>query len=196
MSKSVKAGPQVVVDAPLFRSTHLAALRENRSRRFESNLKPALVAGGVDPSLFQSRFFQDMALLQNRTRGPLFELAGELLLIRHLARLGYAGTELRKQVRLPADDELRIADFYAPAIKTLFEVKSGYICWSKAIRHQVGKDAWLLRNSPEVAEVIWLLFRGASAKALSHLAAMGIVCVDLGFGDGQVSDGPKTVIRV
>lgn len=196
MSKGAKAGQQVAVDAPRSRASHLAALRENRLRRFESNLKPSLAVAGIDPAQFQSRFFQDMALLQNRTRGPLFELAGELLLTQHLARLGHAGTELRKQVRLPAGDELRIADFYAPAIKTLFEVKSGYICWSKAVRHQVGKDAWLLRNSPEVAEVIWLLFRGASAKALSQLAAVGIVCVDLGFGNAEVSDGPKTVIRV
>jgi len=143
---------------------HLAALRESRARRFESNLKPAIEAVGIDTTQFRTRFFQDMVLLQNRARGQLFELAGELLLGRYLARLGHADTEVRKQVRFPVENEMRIADFHVPTIKTLLDVKSGYISWCKPTRLQAYKDAWLLRNSDEVTEVIWFLFRGARPR--------------------------------
>lgn len=181
---------------PTHRASHLIQLRESRSRRFESNLKPALEAGGIDPSQLRQRFFQDMALMQNRTRGPLFELAGEMLLMGHLQRRGHAGAEIRKQARFPVGDGLRIADFYVPAIKTIFEVKSGYVVWSKPVRLQVKKDAWLLKNSHEVSDVLWLLFRGGSARALAGLKAAGIECFDLGFGGEEPVSKPTTVIPV
>ncbi|MFZ2854537.1 MAG: hypothetical protein WAZ34_10580 [Rhodocyclaceae bacterium] len=181
---------------PTTRANHLITLRENRSRRFDSNLKPALEARGIDSGQFRQRFFQDMALMQNRTRGSLFELAGEVLLTGHLQQMGHAGAELRKQVRFAAGDKLRIADFFAPAIKTIFEVKSGYVVWSKPVRLQAAKDAWLLKQSPEVAQVVWLLFRGGSARALAGLEAADIECFDLGFGGEAPVSKPTTVIRV
>lgn len=181
---------------PIPRANHLSTLRENRSRRFDSNLKPALEAEGIDSGQFRPRFFQDVALMQNRTRGPLFELAGEVLLMGHLQRMGHVGAELRKQVRFAAGDKLRIADFFAPVIKTIFEVKSGYVVWSKPVRLQAEKDTWLLKQSQEVTEVVWLLFRGGSARALAGLEAAGIECFDLGFGEEEPVGKPTTVIRV
>lgn len=181
---------------PTPRANHLNTLRGNRSRRFDSNLKPTLEAEGVDSGQFGQRFFQDMALMQNRTRGPLFELAGEVLLTGHLQRLGHASAELRKQVRFAAGDNLRIADFFAPAIKTIFEIKSGYVVWSKPVRLQAEKDAWLLKHSQEVTQVVWLLFRGGSARALAGLESAGIDYFDLGFGGEVPVSNPTTVIRV
>ena len=181
---------------PTPRANHLNTLRGSRSRRFDSNLKPSLDAEGIDSGQFRQRFFQDMALMQNRTRGPLFELAGEGLLMGHLQRLGHAGAELRKQVRFAAGDNLRIADFFAPAFNTIFEIKSGYVVWSKPVRLQAAKDAWLLKQSLEVTEVVWLLFRGGSARALDGLESAGIECFDLGFGWEDPASKPTTLIRV
>lgn len=180
------------ITKPLQRASHLTSLREGRFRRFDSNLKPVLEAQGIDTSQFRQRFFQDMALIQNRMRGTLFELAGEMLLTKHLERQGHGGAELRKQARLSSGDRLRIADFFAPTIKTIFEVKSGYVVWSKPVRLQAEKDAWLLKQSREVTKVVWLLFRGGSTKALAGLHAAGIECFDLGFGD-EVPVGKQSV---
>jgi hypothetical protein len=181
---------------PTPRANQLITLRENRSRRFDSNLKPALEAKGIDSNQFRQRFFQDMALMQNRTRGPLFELAGEVLVTGHLQRMGHGGAELRKQVRFAVADGVRVVDFLVAAIKTVFEVKSGYVLWSKPVRLQAAKDAWLLDHSPDVTQVIWLLFRGGSARALAGLQAAGIECFDLGFGGTEPVSKPTTVIRV
>lgn len=178
------------------RTTRLKILQENRSRRFESNLKSSLEALAIDTSQFGQRFFQSMALAQNRTRGPLFESLGELLLIGHLQRRGYPGVELRKQVRFAAEDSIRVVDFFVPAIKTIFEVKSGYLTWCKPVRLQSKKDAWLLGQSEEVAAVVWFLFRGGSVRALAGLQAAGIECSDLGFDSEASVSKPTTVIRI
>jgi len=179
-----------------FRPNPLDTLRGNRSRRFDSNLKPTLEAQGIDTSQFGSRFFQDIALMQNRVRGSLFELAGERLIASHLQRLGHGGAELCKQVRFTVADGVRVADFFAPAINAIFEVKSGYVTWSKPIRQQAKKDTWLLEQSHEVARVAWFLFRGGSVRALAGLQAAGIECFDLGLGGEEPITQPTTVIRV
>lgn len=178
------------------RTSHLVTLRNNRSRRFESNLKPLLGAQLGDAVQFSQGFFQNMALMQNRTRGTLFELAGEVLLTGHLQRMGLTGTELRKQVRFAVEDRIRVADFYVPAIKTIFEIKSGYVIWNKPLRQQAKKDAWLLGQSQEVTRVVWFLFRGGSARALAGLEAAGIECFDLGLGGEEPVSQPTTVIRI
>lgn len=164
------------------RASHLATLRQNRTRRFESNLKPLLTAQGVDTKQFSQRYFQDIALMQNRARGNLFELAGEVLVTNHLKRMGHARVDLRKQVRFAVADGVRIVDFFVSEIKTTFEVKSGYLTWSKSVRLQAKKDAWQLDQSHAVARVVWFLFRGSSPRALAGLQAAGIECFDLGFG--------------
>lgn len=181
---------------PASRAKHLDTLRENRSRRFESRLKPLLDVQGVATDGFRQRFFQDMALMQNRARGSLFELAGEALVTGHLRRMGHAGAELRRQVRFAVADGFRIADFYVPALRTSFEVKSGYVVWNKSVRLQAQKDAWLLGQAQAVARVVWLLFRGGSARALAGLQAAGIECFDLEFDTATPDPQPVTVIRI
>ena len=181
---------------PTPRASHLETLRNNRSRRFESNLKPLLEAQQGESVQFSHGFFQNMALMQNRTRGALFELAGEVLLTGHLRRMGLVGMELRKQVRFAVGDRIRIADFYVPAIKTIFEIKSGYVVWNKPLRQQAEKDAWLLDQAQEINRAVWFLFRGGSTRALAGLEASGIECFDLGLGGDEPVSQPTTVIRV
>jgi len=137
-----------------------------------------------------------MALMQNRARGTLFELAGEVLITGHLQRMGHGGTELRKQVRFTVGDCVRVADFFVPAIKTIFEVKSGYLIWNKPVRLKANKDVWLLDQSHEVERVVWFLFRGGSPRALAGLEAAGIECFDLGFGGEEPVTNPTTIIRI
>lgn len=178
------------------RADHLPTLRQNRSRRFDSNLKPSLEAQGVDTKQFSQRFFQDMALMQNRARGTLFELAGEVLITGHIQRMGHGGTELRKQVRFTVGNGVRVADFFVPAIKTIFEVKSGYLIWNKPAKLQANKDVWLLDQSHEVEQVVWFLFRGGSPRALAGLKTAGIERFDLGFGGEEPVTNPTTIIRI
>lgn len=178
------------------RTGHLNVLRENRARRFESNLKPLLTAQGAAVAGMRQRFFQDVALVQNRARGGLFELIGEHLLVNHLRRQGVPGESLRKQVRFDTPDGIRIADFLCTATGTIYEMESGYLIWNRSARMQAGKDAWLLAQGREVRQAVWFLFRGGSAKALVGLTAAGIGHLDLGFGIPSDDAGPVTVIRV
>ncbi len=181
---------------PPVRQTHLATLRTNRERRFESGLKPALDVAGVEAGVFKSRFFQDVALIQNRARGQLFELIAERLLVGHLQRMGLEGADFERQVRFPVDQGIRVADFYVPAKRLIVEVKSGYVTWSRSVRLQAAKDACLLQSADRVGQVEWFLFRGGSPRALAGLAAAGITCYDLGFGGEKSEAKVATVIRL
>lgn len=180
------------------RNSHLPTLRDNRERRFVSSVKPSLEKAGIDAGIFQPRFFQDISLIQNRTRGRVFELMAEVLLAGHLQRMGLDGRAFEKQVRFEIDGKIRIADFYVPAKRMIVEVKSGYVIWNRSVREQVAKDVGLMKQSKQVADVMWLLFRGGSARALASMEKAGITCYDLGFGVPQAESdsGPKTIIRV
>jgi hypothetical protein len=164
---------------------YVRELRALRRRHFKRDLAEKLRAAGVNPDEMEQSFYRDMRNLQNRTRGPLFELLAEVS-IQQTFRDGRnlkssVGLELapEKHVRFETPDGLRVADLYYRADRSVVEVKSGYIYASRDIKAQVKKDRWLLANHDEVDEVVWVLFRGGSAPLLAHLGEAGIRWIDM-----------------
>ena len=129
---------------------------------------------GVDPATFHHSFFADLITLQNRTRGAVFEIVGEVL---GRTLLGDAeAAETQHCVDTPYGGR-RIDLWYATS-RVALEIKSGFIVGSRSIRVQIQKDEWLLQTGA-ATRIVWLLFRGATQRVRDALDRAGIEWYDI-----------------
>lgn len=175
---------------------YIRELRQNRDFKATELLKNSLCKTGVEIKDLQKRFLSDIALLQNRTRGPLFELMAEVM-IGNVFNV----SEFDRQAVFTTPDGVRRFDLFVPSQGIAFEVKSGYVRLRRFTREQINKDRHLLANDERVKRVIWVCFRGATAPLINALDGKGlkpeIEYFDIGYDQMEVDEEkPKQIIRI
>ena len=150
----------------------------HRNREFKANeiLKDKLQETGALPEDSRERIIKSISLIQNRTRGPLFELMAEVI----LAKI-YKFENYDRQAVFETPYGKRRIDLYIPDQKLAIEVKSGYARSRKFVRTQIKKDHYVLRNNPEVEKIVWICFRGATKPLISYLKKHDIEYYDLEY---------------
>lgn len=157
-------------------TSYRAELRANRHRYFDSHFKKLVARSGIDPQLFSKNLLTEIRNLQNRTRGTLFELMGEVLVQQDV---GMAERPFRqKRFQTPSGE--RHLDLFFEEYKLAVEVKSGQITNRESVRWQIQKDCYLLKEGL-VRDMLWVLFRGASRTALDNLERHEIRWIDLRY---------------
>jgi hypothetical protein len=164
---------------PVPRGAYKAELRRSRQRHVKAALGEQLQRAGVAGSAVEEDFLQDLLRLQNRTRGAVFEVVGEALVASHLRRRGLDPGTAQRHVCVKTPWGRRFVDLWFAEQRAAVEVKSGAVCARRSLRRQVRKDRWLLEEHPDVDQVVWLLFRGASAALARELERAGIEAVDV-----------------
>jgi hypothetical protein len=148
--------------------------RELRSRRPKADLVAQLERQGVDPTILAQSFFADFITLQNRTRGAVFEVIGEVL-----GRTLLKDTDAAKQQHsVETLYGVRRVDLWYADPRVALEIKSGFIVCSRSIREQIQKDEWLLATGA-ASRIVWLLFRGATLRTREALDRAGIEWYDI-----------------
>ncbi len=137
-------------------------LRKNRKLFLESILEKNIGLSETE----QKSVFRKTISIQNRTRGKLGELLGEVSL---------TAEKKVEQKDLKTDSAVfetpfgkRRVDIYWRAKKVAVETKMGYVYASKSIINQAKKDNFLLKNN-SFNRVIWLLIKGGSKSLKSEL---------------------------
>src|SRR4030095_3824292 len=145
------------------RTNYQRELRSNREERFKAWLANRTSVEGIDVSSIEQSFLADVKNLQNRTRGRVFEVMGTVGVRSFLqSPPGVNLTPPVEQKIFHSPLGERRVDLYYQELKTVVEVKSGYVVNRASIRLQVSKDGLLLASHPEVDRVVWLLYRGGS----------------------------------
>lgn len=92
----------------------------------------------------------------------------------------------------------RRIDLFIPETGVAIEVKSGYGRSRKFIREQIKKDTYIVANEPEIKQIVWVCFRGATKPLIALLQKNGIDYCDIGYDklDSQSGAIEKTFIRV
>ncbi len=155
-------------------------LAANRRQYFKKNMETVLRDAGVDPAIIRPKVYREMCNLQNRTRGQLFELMGEVLTVNNLRdrlRIG-PDDKPQKQKTFITPHGRRRNDLYYDSLRLAVEVKSGYVYLNKSTRAQIEKDRWLLQAG-YVEAVVWLVFRGGSSNAIAALKKADIETIDI-----------------
>ena len=159
-------------------------LRDNRKLHFKSHFESVLLQAGVDSSVMKLAVLRDLKNLQNRTRGRLFEVMGEVVTFDTFGeRLAVTSWPPDRQRRFETPFGQRRVDLYYPAAKLIVEIKSGYITCSKGVREQIAKDRWIKDNSRDVNSIAWILFRGASQRAIGLLDRSLIDWLDVEYAE-------------
>lgn len=176
--------------------SYIRELRQNRDFKATEFFKNSLFKTGVEIKDLQKRFLSDIALLQNRTRGPLFKLMAEVM-IGNVFNV----SEFDRQAVFTTPDGVRRFDLFVPSQGIAFEVKSGYVRLRSFTSEQINKDRYLLENDERVKRVIWVCFRGATAPLERTLKGKEhepeIEYFDIGYDQMEVDEEkPKQVIRV
>ncbi len=145
-------------------------LRSNRKVHFKTRFESLLRQAGVDPSTMEASVLRDLKNLQNRIRGQVFEVMGEVITSDTLGtRIDLTNGPPDKQKRFETPFGQRRADLYYPTAKLMVEVKSGYVTCNREVRKQIAKDQWIKENDSDVNDVAWILFRGATRNTISLL---------------------------
>ena len=118
--------------------------------------------GDEDFQKFHRGYLDDVMRLQNRTRGRLGELLGDISLNAPQKVL------VRDKAIFATPLGGRRVDIYWPALGLALEAKMGRVTLTSRIRKQIGKDAWLL-DQGVFQRVVWLLVQGGSQKVLTTL---------------------------
>ena len=158
------------------KKNYLNELRKNRDFKATEIIKKNLYKNRAEADSLKKGLLREIALIQNRTRGPLFELMAETLIIKV-----FGEHEFISQKRIVTPFGVRFVDKYIPEKKIMIEVKSGYVRLNKFIREQVKKDNYLLINHPEIDEVVWLCFRGATTPLINFIKSNGIEYIDIQY---------------
>jgi len=137
-----------------------------------------------------SALLNEIALMQNRARGKIYEKMGQSLVEYYLREIEkYEGP-----INIVADKTTfdsfdsngkrskRRFDLYLVDFRIGVEIKSGRVNYHRSIRDQIHKDYYLLKNNL-VTDVWWFLFYGASQKTLAELLKRKINFIDLGLND-------------
>lgn len=175
---------------------YIHQLRHNREFRATELLKSSLDNQGVKVKTLGGNFLKEIALLQNRTRGPLFELMAEVMIVK-----AFNLSEFNRQAVFITPFGVRRFDLYVKSGGIAFEVKSGYARLRSFTRKQIQKDRYLLENDETVKRVIWVCFRGATAPLLNALMGSGpepnIECFDIAIDQMEADyDKDRQVIRI
>jgi hypothetical protein len=159
----------------------------NTSKR-RSGTKEQIKAASQGNLVLDSSLINEISLMQNRTRGKVFEMMGKILVASHFERQGKNGVEIVSDTAtfLSVDSRGRKAkrrfDLYVPEMKVGVEIKSGRVHFNRFTRDQIHKDGYLLKREV-VAEIWWFLFYGASKRVLEELDKHSISYGDLAFTD-------------
>jgi hypothetical protein len=167
---------------PRSRTSYQHELRSNREERFKALLANRISVEGIDISSIEQSFLTDVKNLQNRTRGRVFEVMGTV------GVRSFLQSPPEADLTPPVEQKIfhsplgeRRVDLYYQELKTIVEIKSGYVVNRASIRLQVSKDGLLLDSHPEVVRVVWLLYRGGSKPLIRNLEQAGIEWHDLEF---------------
>lgn len=179
---------------------YLDDLRKNRYFKATEIIQSSFEKTGIRKSELDKSLFQKISLIQNRTRGPLFELMAETIIGKVFKINDF---DRKKIFKTPLGD--RRIDLFVPDEKIAIEVKSGYARSTVFTRKQVNKDRYIIhytlfiiQHEAEVERVVWFCFRGATNPLKKILNHNGIEYCDIEydiFGE-QVSEAEKVVIRV
>jgi len=172
---------------------YLDGLRRNRDFKATEIIQSSFAKTGIRRAELDKGLFQEIALIQNRTRGPLFELMAEVIIGKVFT---LQGCDRQKVLSTPYGD--RKIDIYIPSDKVAIEVKSGYARSTAFTRKQIQKDKYLLEYQCDVKRVVWFCFRGATDPIQKSLKDTGIEYCDIEYDsfEEQVSETEKIVIRV
>ena len=146
-------------------------LKKSRSLKADEIIKDFIDKHGL-----KKKLLKELSLLQNRTRGNLFELMGELSVN---SVFGITNFDQQKTFYTPLG--IRRVDLYSKKEGIIIEVKSGYARSRAFVRKQIEKDHYIVKNHPEVKKSIWLLFRGATQPLIKYLKKHNIEYVDLEY---------------
>jgi hypothetical protein len=170
---------------------YLDDLRRNRSFKATEIIQSSLEKTGIRRSELDKSLFQKISLIQNRTRGPLFELMAESIIGKVFEISEF---DRQKVFKTPFGD--RKIDLFVPDKKIAIEVKSGYARSTAFTRKQVKKDRHIIEHQDEVDRVIWFCFRGATSPLIRYMASNSIEYCDIeydSFGE-QISEAEKKVV--
>lgn len=164
-------------------------LRHNRDFRATELFKTGLVDAGVNVQVLRKGFLQEIALLQNRTRGPLFELMAEVMIGKTFNISNFD----KQAVFIVPGLGVRRFDLFEPGRGIAFEVKSGYVRLRGFTRKQIEKDKYLLAHDDRIKKVIWVCFRGATVPLVRALErgepTVVIDYYDIGFDHMEPHEG-------
>lgn len=157
-------------------------LRQNRALKADEILKDFIDQYGLRKNLLT-----EITLLQNRTRGSLFELMGELTIsniynIKNLQTQKIFNTPIGK----------RKVDLFSTTERLMIEIKSGYARSNAFTRKQIKKDAYLVRHNSDVDKCVWLLYRGATQPLKRYLEKYNIEYFDVEYDRIQNMNNDKS----
>lgn len=172
---------------------YLDDLKKNRSFKATEIIQSSLEKAGIKKSELDKSLFQKISLIQNRNRGPLFELMTEAIIERVF---GINEFDRQAVFKTPFGD--RRIDLFIPDNKIAIEVKSGYARSTAFTRNQIMKDNYLIQHTAEVERVVWFCFRGATNPLMKFLSTNGVEFCDIGYDtfEEQMLEAEKIVIRV
>ena len=122
------------------------------------------------------KLLSEITILQNRTRGNLFELMGELTVSDI-----YNIKDFKTQKIFETPLGKRKVDLFSEQEQLIIEIKSGYARSNAFTRKQVKKDIYIINNYDEVKKVIWILFRGGTKPFIKYLDKYNIEHFDVEY---------------
>jgi hypothetical protein len=163
-------------------------LKELREFKANQILKDDL----IDKFGLRKSLLQGITLVQNRTRGKIFEIMGEVC-----ATKAFEIQNFSRQTVFNTPYGKRKADIYDEKQGILIEVKSGYARSKHFTREQVQKDFYILKNYENIKRIIWVCFRGATKPLISYLHKHSIEYFDVEYDKIEIdSTKEKEIIRV
>ena len=150
---------------------YLKKLKKNRSIKADEILKGFVTEHGL-----RKRLISEITLLQNRTRGDLFELMGSLTVSNV-----YNIKDFTSQKVFETPLGKRKVDLFSEKEQIIIEVKSGYARSNSFTRKQIQKDVYIVNNYTEVKKAVWILFRGGTKPLIHCLEKSNIEYIDVEY---------------
>lgn len=163
-------------------------LKKTRELKADKILKDFIDKHGLRKSLLT-----ELTLLQNRTRGSIFELMGEVSVT---TVFNIDHPETQKVFNTPFGK--RKVDLYFEADGVIVEIKSGYARSRSFIRKQIQKDAFIVNDDHHIKRAVWILFRGATKPLITYLEKNKIEYIDMKYDmidSGNNNDDKKIIIE-
>lgn len=158
-------------------------------REFKANqiLKDDL----IDKFGLRKSLLSQIALIQNRTRGKVFEIMGEVCV-----KEAFDVKDFDRQSSFETPFGLRKIDIFDKEKGLIIEVKSGYARSKLFVRKQIQKDAYLVKYHSDIKKAIWVCFRGATKPLINYLKQYKIDYYDVGYDKMEIDFGEKSIVRV
>lgn len=150
---------------------YLKSLKKNRSIKADQILKDF-----INKYDLRKKLLSEITLLQNRTRGNLFELMGELTVSDT-----YNIKDFETQKIFDTPWGKRKVDLFSSNEQLIIEIKSGYARSNSFTRKQIEKDKYIINNYKDVKKSIWILFRGGTKPLTKFLDKSNIEYLDVEY---------------